>query len=223
MKNKKIIFGVALFAAVTVLALAQQYDAESDFRAEPIDGGKSVRITGYSGSKWTVLIPPKIQGITVTHIGGRSFLNKKLISVTIPNSVTSILGSAFENNQLTSITIPNSVTSIGDQAFLKNQLTSVTIPDSVTSIGHHAFYNNQLASVIIPNSITRIESGTFFFNPLTSITIGANVELTVYAANEWHQTDPSFGSGFESVYNNSGKRAGTYTRPDTKSTAWTRQ
>jgi hypothetical protein len=53
-------------------------------------------------------------------------------------SVTSIGGYAFHNNQLTSVTIPDSVTSIGSGAFRSNQLTSVTIPDSVTSIGNGA-------------------------------------------------------------------------------------
>jgi len=49
-------------------------------------------------------------------------------------------------------------------------------------------------------------------NLLTSITIGANVSLGF----------DSFGSGFESVYNNGGRQAGTYTRPDTNSFTWTR-
>jgi len=65
-----------------------------------------------------VRIPPRIQGLPVTHIGNGAFNNKKLINVTIPNSVTHIgKGAFYYNKQLTSITIGNSVTSIGIEAF----------------------------------------------------------------------------------------------------------
>jgi hypothetical protein len=180
--------------------LAQEYDDENSFRAEPADGGRSVRITGYSGSKWTVRIPPRIQELPVTHIGFSAFRNRKLISVTIPDSVTHIFNTAFADNQL----------------------TGVTIPDSITSLGEYAFFNNQLTSIIIPNRVTEIKAGTFANNQLTSITIGADVKLATEENLGWN-VYPSFYNGFESVYNNGGKRAGTYTRPDTKSTAWTRQ
>jgi ABC-type amino acid transport substrate-binding protein len=114
-----------------------KYNAEEEFKVEPIDGGKSVRITEYVGDKWEINIPPKIRNLPVTHIGG--FSEKNLISVTIPNSVTTIEYKAFANNQLSNITIPDSVISIGDYAFWDNQLTSVTIPDSLPFIGRESF------------------------------------------------------------------------------------
>jgi hypothetical protein len=151
----------------------QQYDPESDFNAEPVDGGKGVMITRYLGDKWEVNIPPQIRGLPVTSIKYIAFAEKKLISVTIPNSVTSI----------------------GERAFLGNQLTSVTIPDSVTSIGIYAF------------------------NPLTSITIGANVELEMSGWGEYYVFD----SDFDKIYTTTGKAAGTYTRPNTESSAWSKK
>ena len=131
------------------------------------------------------------------------------------------LGSAIANYTftaigLTSIIITDSVTEIGKFAFFGNQLTSVTIPDSVTEIGIMAFSNNELASVTIPGSITGIGAGVFAYNQLTSITIGANVTLVSVSL-------PSFDNGFEAAYNNGGRLAGTYTRPDTSSRTWTRQ
>ena len=63
-----------------------------------------------------------------------------------------------------------------------NQLTSITIPDSVTSIGHNVFCDN----------------------PLTSITIGENVSLSPQSWNT------SFGNGFDEVYIEGGRQAGTY-------------
>jgi hypothetical protein len=178
-----------------------QYDPESDFEARPIDGGKGVEITRYLGSKWEVNIPPQIQGIPVTHIGGSTY---------------NYLGSFAEKNLL-SVTIPNSVTEIGEYAFAENQLTSVTIGNKVTIIEEGAFYDNQLTSVTIPKSVTTIRAYAFAENQLTSITIGANVTF------EW----ASFDNVFEGIYANNGRVAGTYTRSNTDgyiiNWTWTRQ
>jgi len=203
----------AASAAVFAMSLAIKAagNSESDFYAEPINGGKSVIITGYKGEEWEVKIPGKIRGLPVTHIGEEAFKKKKLINVTIPNSVTEIGESAFEGNQLTSITIPNAVAVIGVSAFASNQLTSVTIPNSVRNIGkrafegsqltnvtihngvavidEYAFYGNKLTSVTIPNSVTNIGAFAFDGDRLTSVTIGANVNI-----NERIMIDPLAGN-----------------------------
>ena len=173
---------------------------ESDFEASPIDGGKSVEITEYIGDSWEVGIPSKIRDLPVTSIGEIAFYDKKLIKVSIPNSVTTIKGNAFRSNQLTSVTIPNSVTNIGGGAFLSNQLTSVTISNSVTEIYDIAFSDNQL----------------------TSVTIGADVNINRYAFTIFNGTN-YFSIGFKEAYDNNGKAAGTYTRPDTESVTWTKK
>jgi len=93
-----------------------------------------------------------------------------------------------------------------------------TIPNSVTTIWSGAFSGNQLTSVTIPNSVTTIGDSAFRDNQLTSVTIGANVTLGNIAFND----DLYNSSGFETAYNNGGKLAGTYTRPNTSSTTWTK-
>ena len=104
-----------------------------------------------------LVIPPTIDGFSVTSIGGGAFAyNPLLTSVTIPDSVTSIGDLAFaqvyngNRGSLASITIPDSVTSIGHGAFTGNVLTSVTIGNSVTSIGSRAFIRNYLSNVAHP-------------------------------------------------------------------------
>jgi len=88
-----------------------------------------VTITDYTGSENEITIPSSIEGLPVTHIGWLSLTQKKLTSVTIPDSVTCIGQRAFAYNQLASVTIPDSVICIGNYAFLGNPLTGVTIGD----------------------------------------------------------------------------------------------
>ena len=154
--------------------LTRQY-TEGDLVAMPINDGKGLEISKYTGSGTEVRIPPRIQRLPVTGIGRFVFNEKNLTSVTIPNSVTSIDTGAFYKNQLASVIIPNSVTSIELGAFSDNCLTSVTLPKSVASIGNYAFSSNQLTSVTIPNSVTEIGDGVFDENQLTSVTIPNSV------------------------------------------------
>jgi len=195
-------------------------------------------ILRYIGRNTVVVIPSKIGFETITDISDCAFWvhwRNKLTSVTIPDSVVLIEAGAFMDNKLTSVNIPkrvkiieacafaenklsdiiipNSVITIGDGAFEYNKLTNIIIPNSVTSIGRWAFAKNNLSSVTIGNGISSITEGTFYHNQITSINICENVELA----------DNSFGYGFENAYNNGGKKAGTYTRPDIESEIWTRQ
>jgi hypothetical protein len=115
---------------------------------------------------------------------------------------------------LTSVIIPNGVRTIGVGAFVQNRLTNVSIPNSVTYIGNIAFQRNQLTNIIIPESVRSISQDAFSGNPLISISIGTNVTLATGGYI-------SFDRSFDNLYNNN-KIAGTYTRPDTQSSTWTK-
>ena len=161
-------------------------------------------ITGYSNTcSKDVIIPSKINGITITTIGGSAFANKGLTSVVFPNTLTTITRGAFNNNQLTNLDIPSSVTSIA-AAFNNNQLSdedafiygrnpdgsknktlivsyggakreNVVIPEGVVSIGSLAFSSNELVSVQFPSTLKTIRDQTFKGNLLTSLDIPSNV------------------------------------------------
>jgi hypothetical protein len=88
-------------------------------------------ITNYKGRGRNVIIPAKLGPYPVTGIEKNAFSDKKLTSVTIPDSVEYIEKNAFSGNKLTSVTIPDSVRSIGRSAFSGNKLTSVTLPANV--------------------------------------------------------------------------------------------
>ncbi|WP_461251912.1 leucine-rich repeat protein, partial [Treponema sp. R8-4-B8] len=91
-------------------------------------------------------------------------------------------------------------------------LTNITLSHSITSINPGTFRNNLLTSVTIPNNITFIGDNAFYSNPITSVTIGANVEI-----------NNAIPGNFANSYQNNGKTAGIYTRPDTLSEIWTKQ
>ena len=99
---------------------------------------------------------------------------KKLVSVTISDSVTSIESGAFSGcESLTTVRLPSGITEIPAYAFdeCKN-LTSITIPDGVTSIGDGAFGNcESLNNVIISEHVNSIGKYAFAFcDNLTSLT-----------------------------------------------------
>jgi len=120
-------------------------------------------------------------------------------------------------------TILSSVTSIGNYAFRScTSLASVTIPDGVTSIEYETFSGcTSLTSIIIPNSVTSIGQSSFqscrslisirFERANTSITNNSSFASFIDQANT---------TSLQSAYIAGG--IGTYTRPDTSSTMWTK-
>lgn len=145
-------------------------------------------ITKYVESDTVVVIPSKINGVTVKTIGHAAFERSAVTSVTIPDSVTAILDGAFANCfQLTNISIPNSVTSIGLSAFDGcTKLESITLPSSLRNISMFLFHNcSQLTTIQIPDSVLSIQD--YAFGNCTSLeTIHIPVSVTsigVYAFN----------------------------------------
>ena len=137
-------------------------------------------ITKYVESDTVVVIPSKINGVTVETIGHGAFERSAVTSVTIPDSVTAILDRAFANCfQLTNISIPNSVTSIGFSAFEHcTSLKSITLPSSLNSISEALFSDcSQLTTIHIPDSVLSIQD--YAFGNCTSLeTIHIPVSVT---------------------------------------------
>lgn len=150
--------------------------ATNTFYFDPTTG----TITKYIESDTVVVIPSKINGVTVETIGHAAFEKSAVTSVTIPDSVTAILDRAFANCfQLTNISIPNSVTSIGFSAFEHcTSLKSITLPSSLRNISMFLFHNcSQLTTIQIPDSVPSIQD--YAFGNCTSLeTIHIPVSVT---------------------------------------------
>jgi hypothetical protein len=179
----------------------------------------SVTIIGYTGSDTEVVIPSEFSDRKITNIAKDAYRGKNLTKITIPASVTFIGDSAFRENNLTNVTIPDSVYRIDNYAFYKNQLTNFTIGKTTGVIGRYAFADNKLTRIFLPNNVKSIEVYAFKDNQITRVSIGENVTLGSDSSVNGILGD---NTGFNSAYSNNKNRAGVYTRPNVKSSSWTR-
>jgi len=219
MKNRKTAVAFILMAVIAITACAQNYEDEKFFSVRPINEGKAVEITGYSGSKYEVSIPPQIKNLPVTSITDNAFNGKSdIVSVTIPNSVTNIGKETFRKPNFTAINVAGGNKTYASQdgvLYDKNKKTLIlyprgktattfTIPNGVTTIGDNAFYNcNFLTSVTIPNSVTNIEKWAFSnCKSLTTVTLGNSItSIGDYAFSSSGLTSVTIPTGVTSIGN----------------------
>lgn len=126
--------GAMLYAAWTV-----NEEIIHPFTYTQADG--SITITGLARDTATLSIPSQINGIPVTAIADRAFLNKSsLTSISLPSSLTSIGSYAFTGTGLTAIVVPDSVTTIGNGALADcTQLKTAQWSASASSVPPEAF------------------------------------------------------------------------------------
>ena len=145
-------------------------------------------ITKYNGTDTVVVIPSKINGVTVTTIGTDAFLGLNITSVTIPDSVTEIGANAFAG--CTNLT---SVNYIGDWSKLTIQSGNPAVEDAANEqlfdfkfiLNNTAVivisYKGTAADVTIPSCykgkpVTMIDHAAFHDNSaVTSVTIPDSV------------------------------------------------
>lgn len=143
-------------------------------------------ITEYNGTDTVVVIPSKINGVTVTTIGTDAFLGLNITSVTIPASVTEIGSNAFAG--CTNLT---SVHYAGDWSNLTIQSGNPAVQDAANApLFDFAFtpdntavivrYKGTAADVTIPSRykgkpVTMIDHAAFYNSVVTSVTIPDSV------------------------------------------------
>lgn len=142
-------------------------------------------ITKYNGTDTVVVIPSKINGVTVTTIGTDAFLGLNITSVTIPASVTEIGSNAFADcTNLTSVnyegdwsklTIQSGNPAVQDAANAPLFDFEFT-PDNTAVIVNNYKCKGTAADVTIPSRykgkpVTAINNAAFPNSAVTSVTI----------------------------------------------------
>ena len=126
----------------------------------------TAQITGYSGTAANLIVPDKLDGYTVTRIGGSAFRGSSALSaVKLPDSVTYIDGSAFADcTNLSSVNYPMSLNYVGQNAFKNcNKITTFVIPEGVTKVPDNMFWRMEgLRSVSLPSTLTEIGDCAFY-------------------------------------------------------------
>ena len=119
---------LVLMMGILVISATSPVAADvSDFDYKLTVGGTQVEITGYRGSNTDVVVPARIDGLSVTSIGDSAFKSTSVTSVMIPSGVMTIGPLAFQDcTSLTSISFlgPVAPTSIGNN-WVKNTDPSI--------------------------------------------------------------------------------------------------
>ena len=125
------------------------YEEVLVFALEP--DGESYRVSGVKDkSRTEVAVPSNYKGLPVTVIGFEAFKGcKKLVSVTMPDTVETISENAFYScESLTTVVLSANLKSIEKGAFFNcGKLENIEIPKSIEYIDDLAFYGCTLLEV----------------------------------------------------------------------------
>ena len=129
-----------------------------------------------------VKIPQTINGITVTSIGPRAFMEKGITGVIIPKTVVKIddgmsdYNGAFYGNSIKNLEIPGSVKHIGSFSFMKNPIDELTLNEGVEYISSHAFTHTNIQNIKLPNSVNYIGPYSFTGKKTKTVTLGEGLK-----------------------------------------------
>ncbi len=144
----------------------QDIKEELSFKIRVDELNNEICILKYIGSfEKNIVVPEKIQGMTVTAIGSNCFERLTCVeTIELPDSIISIGRNAFARCvNLKNITIPKGLQRIGDCAFRNcYSISSFSLPENMIEIPKGLFmYCWNLSSVTIHNNIKIIRENAF--------------------------------------------------------------
>lgn len=142
-------------------------DGQWEYEADYFNNTCTVR--AYMGDAVDLVIPSKIDGLTVTKIetGSDSVwtacagLPENIVSVSIPSTVSVIGSDSFSGlKNLRDVNLPSKLEEIGDNAFFQcESLEDIRIPKSVSYIGEDAFAYSGIKKLVIEGNPEFMFSG----------------------------------------------------------------
>ena len=105
------------------------------------NGDGTCAVDGYEGTHETIAIPPAYEGMPVTAIGDKTFFQRQMKSLEMPDSLVSLGFRTFAGcTALESIRFSQALQTINENAFEEcTALASIVIPDSVQVVETDAF------------------------------------------------------------------------------------
>lgn len=153
-------------------AIIAPYPNESELTVDS-DG----TVLAYTGTKKSISIPQKVNGITVTAIGNYVFKNTELTEIILPITVKSIGIGAFENCKKLRTIYATQVEYIGDRAFYDCENMRNLFFENLKEIGSYTFYNAGSKEYSIYGrtfefnleNLTNIPDGAFMGSSISSV------------------------------------------------------
>ena len=122
-------------------------------------------ITHFISNNYSVVVPQKIQNITVTRIDRNAFFRcSEMSQIVFPETLDDIGSSAFNRcYQLRSVVIPDGLSIIRESTFFRcRNLKEVSLPETLDVIKEYAFSGcKNLNHIVIPKNVREIESYAF--------------------------------------------------------------
>ena len=138
-----------------------------------------------------LVIPEKINGAEVKHIGDKAFYSKKNIkAISFPKTLETIGEEAFRHCELGEISIPGNIKEIKKDAFNNAGLSKVTFEEGIEKLGANSFGSNSIDMVVLPDTVDTWPS--------------EGNDYSVFSANKIKIGDWTGKLKFVRVYNSSG-------------------
>lgn len=147
-------------------------------------------VIAYKGDAVDLVIPSKIDGLTVTKIctDGSSSFPKNIVSVSIPSKVSVIGDNSFsELKNLRNVNLPSKLEMIGMMAFSEcESLEEIRIPKSVSYVGYYAFASSGIKKLVVEGN-PRLNEGCFWYCKNLK-----DVSMPEYKGNEYEDCTALF-------------------------------
>ena len=137
------------------------------------DSREYASIVRYEGEQDRVQIPSELGGLPGAEIISAAFMDGRMESVEMPDSITAVGQKAFGRCfNLREVVFSNALTQI-DPSVLSGcmKVTQVHLPDSLTCLQSRNFYDCPLEEVVIPASVSKVGEQAFNHQHLRKIVV----------------------------------------------------